>query len=119
MGIFAPKLACLAGFWPSPAEQTFPRTTSSMEFLICSALRPVLSRVAFIAILPSSVALMLESLPRNRPMGVLLPATMTVLRGRLSLPVVNFLRACGRLGVGGEWGYLEGVHLSGVECETE
>lgn len=64
--------ACLAGAWPTPAERTFPKMTSS----IYCGLSLIESRAPLIANPPSSGAEKLESLPENVPIGVLLAATM-------------------------------------------
>ena len=71
-GTPAPSAACRAGAWPRPAETTLPKKTSSM----CSAGAPARDSASPMACEPSSVALLLASVPMNFPIGVLTAETM-------------------------------------------
>src|SRR6476469_8970357 len=73
IGTPAPTAAIRAGFWPAPAVTTCPISTWPMA----AGSTPERSMAALIAIAPSSVAVSPDSEPRNRPVGVRAPATMT------------------------------------------
>jgi len=64
--------ACLAGAWPTPAERTLPKITSSTYF----GLRLIDSRAPLMANPPSWGPVKFEIFPKNEPIGVLLAATM-------------------------------------------
>lgn len=64
--------ACRAGAWPTPADSTLPKMTSSTYL----GLSWIESRAPLMANPPSSGAWKLESFPLIDPMGVLLAATI-------------------------------------------
>lgn len=72
IGIPAPKEAYRAGAYPTPAETTFPKITSSTWL----GSKLMEDKAPFIAVDPSSVALIFDNFPKNVAIGVLFPATI-------------------------------------------
>src|SRR5437870_10196112 len=81
-----------AGFWPKPAETTFPSITSST----CSGARPARSTAAFTTIAPSCVALIVFKAPWNFPIGVRTALMMTgsFMVGLLAQAVTSLTAVC-------------------------
>lgn len=72
IGMPAPKLAYLAGFYPTPAETTLPKITSLTNF----GSKFMLAKAAFIAMEPNSGPVNPDNFPKREPIGVLFDATI-------------------------------------------